>query len=315
MVTICTIAFGLAVMAVALCHGPLAHIAFAAPLMMVVGFNWVIVPTNFNIATQRSVPGWVKGRAIAMYMTVLFGSFALGSPIWGAVASRVGISNALLIAGGLVCLGSLLALPFPLTRARGHDFTPAGRPAPSPDARPAAESGLLEVAIDYSVDRARAGDFVRLMHHEIRRQRLRNGATRWHLKHDKQAEGTDGVVLYRETFVFDGWTDLMRFHARTTKTDAAAEDRAREFVVGGGEPPVAYRSIANPRPQPAEWGTPLTSSRHLPHPAPVVDMNHLVTRMFETVEDTVSRVYRDAEKQRARRIADREYNAQHPSPR
>jgi MFS family permease len=296
MVTICTIAFGLAVMAVGLCQGSLKFLAF--PMMMVVGFNWVIVPTNFNIATQRSVPGWVKGRAIAMYMTVLFGSFAVGSPIWGAFSSRIGISGALLIAGALVCLGSLLAIPFPLTRAKGHDFTPAARPAPSADARPAGD-GSVEVAIDYDVPRAKAGDFLRHMHHEIRRQRLRNGAVRWRLEHEKHRDESGDVVRYHETFALADWSDLMRFHARTTRADAAAEERAASFRASPGDPPaVAYRNIAHLAPADAFSQA---SARHLPHPTvKAIDWEHCFTRLFDSVDEMFVRLGRDAKNQRER---------------
>src|SRR5205085_8008507 len=109
-------------------------------------------------------------------------------------------SNALLIAGALVALGSLLAIPFPLNRARGHDFTPAGRPSPTPDARPGA--GPVEVVIDYAVDRSRAAEFLRLMHHDLRPQRLRNGAARWRLTHEEHPENSADPVRYHETFAF-----------------------------------------------------------------------------------------------------------------
>lgn len=305
MVTLCTIAFGLAVMAVGLCQGPLKFLAF--PMMMVVGFNWVIVPTNFNIATQRSVPGWVKGRAIAMYMTVLFGSFAVGSPIWGSISSnpRIGISGALLISGALVALSSLLAIPFPLTRARGHDFTPAGRPAPAEGARPAG-SGSLEVAIDYAVPRAQAGDFLRHMHHEIRRQRLRNGAAHWRLQHEDDAGGTAAtgdtgeIVHYRETFAFVDWSDLMRFHARTTKADAAAEDAVAAFLAlrAADASHLTYRPIPHLAPPDAFSQS---SARHIPRPAaPSLDWEHAFTRFFDSLDEMFVRLGRDAKTQRDR---------------
>src|SRR5258706_5079459 len=66
-VTVCTIAYGLAMLAVA--ETPSLWLGCAA--MFVAGFNWVIVPTNFNIATQLAVPAWIKGRAMGMYWLVL----------------------------------------------------------------------------------------------------------------------------------------------------------------------------------------------------------------------------------------------------
>jgi MFS family permease len=283
MVTICTVAFGLAVMALSQCKGALANLWFAGALMMVVGFNWVIVPTNFNIATQRSVPGWVKGRAIAMYMTILFGSFAVGSPIWGAIASRLQIHNALLIAGFLVAVGSLLALPFPLTRAKGQDFGPANRPAPT-DAPPADAAVGLEMVLAYSVERARGDEFVRLMQHDVRRQRLRNGATRWQLTPREGDESSNGTIVYEEAFSFTSWSDRLRFHARTTKADAAAEIEVLRLVVGT-QPVASYRPLdVAPPPAPA-----MVSARHIPSPPPLVNWDWLATRFLEELGTMLNR--------------------------
>jgi MFS family permease len=287
MVVICTIAFGLAVMALSLCRGTLATLWLALPLMMVVGFNWVIVPTNFNIATQRSVPGWVKGRAIAMYTTILFGSFAVGSPIWGAVTSRFQINTALLISGALVVLGSLLAIPFPLTRARGHDFGPANHPAPG-DAPPGPAN--LEMVLAYPIERARAEEFATIMRHNVRPQRLRNGATQWKLApRDDAGESSNGTVIYEERFAFTSWSDRLRFHARTTKADAAAEEAALGFVVGP-RPEPTYRAMAVGFPVSplASQQTPMPS-RHMPSPPPMVDWDYLATRFLEELGTIINR--------------------------
>jgi hypothetical protein len=298
MVVICTIAFGLAMMALGLCHyGHLATLWLAGPLMMVVGFNWVIVPTNFNIATQRSVPGWVKGRAIAMYMTVLFGSFAVGSPIWGTVSSKMGISTSLLIAGALVALGSVLAIPFPLTRAKGHDFGPANHPAPeAPE-----HTGGLEMVLHYKVGHEAKEAFARAMHREVRAQRLRNGATRWRLQQHEHGESAassnNGTVTYEEAFVFSSWSDRMRFHARTTKADALAEEDVMKLVA---EPPAGpvYRPYeikrrgfdVLPPSQATASSTPMVSSRRIPHPPPMIDWDHIATRFVEELVNILNRM-------------------------
>jgi len=293
MVVICTIAFGVAMMALGICHyGHVTTLWLAGPLMMIVGFNWVIVPTNFNIATQRSVPGWVKGRAIAMYMTVLFGSFAVGSPIWGAVSSKLGIANSLLISGALVALGSVLAIPFPLTRGRGHDFGPANRPAPG--AAPE-HTGGIEMVLQYEVGHDVKHEFTRHMHHEVRAQRLRNGAARWRLREDEEAEESNGTARYEETFVFSSWSDRMRFHARTTKADALSEEHALKLLASPPGEPI-YRPCETRRgfevggPNHPDSSTPLVSSRRIPHPPPMIDWDHIATRFVEELVNILNRM-------------------------
>jgi MFS family permease len=286
MVAICTALFGVALIGLSQCTGRFANIYLAGALSLVIGFNWVIVPTNFNIATQRSVPGWIKGRAIAMYMTVLFGSFAVGSPIWGSVATRlsdpnvpgVGISRAALIAGTLILAGLVLVKPFPLTRARGQDFGPAGRTlagaAPAEAAR-----GPFVVLHEYRVPAARAKEARQLLYGDVRRMRRRNGAGRWQLR---VAEVGD-QVFYEESFAFWNWADRVRAEARVTKADAAAEAALHRIAADGG-PRVEYRALIPP-PMVAE-------SRHVPHPVRVLDLTRISLRLTEEFDAVWNRVVR-----------------------
>ena len=110
----------------------------ALVVMIFLGVNWVIIPTNFNTATQTSVPLWVKGRAISFYLTVLFGSFAIGAKIWGPITTyfspptgpKTGIHESLLIGGVAMAAFVVLAKWFPLTRSQGLDLSAAFAGAP-----------------------------------------------------------------------------------------------------------------------------------------------------------------------------------------
>ena len=84
-VFVCTVLYGAAMLAVA----RMPNISIGCAAMFVAGFNWVIVPTNFNIATQMAVPAWIKGRAMGMYVLVLWGSMSLGSRIFGQLAGII----------------------------------------------------------------------------------------------------------------------------------------------------------------------------------------------------------------------------------
>ena len=66
------------------------NVPLGCAAMFVAGFNWVIIPTNFNIATQLAVPAWIKGRAMGVYVLVSWGSMSLGSMIFGKLASIFG---------------------------------------------------------------------------------------------------------------------------------------------------------------------------------------------------------------------------------
>jgi hypothetical protein len=227
-------------------------------------------------------------------MTVLFGSFAVGGALWGQVADRVGISNASLIAGILILLGLLLVKRFPLTRARGQDFGPANRPAPT-DAPPAPDVAL-EMVLTYPVERARRDEFTRLMHSDVRRQRLRNGATRWQLTPRETPASSNGTIVYEEAFSFTSWSDRLRFHARTTKADAVAESEALRLVVGTQPPVPIYRPLVHLPPPP-----PPISARHIPSPPPLINWDWLATRFLEELGTMLNRAMGERPEPRERR--------------
>jgi predicted MFS family arabinose efflux permease len=106
-VLICTILYGAAMLGVA----RTTSVSMGCAAMFVAGFNWVIVPTNFNIATQLAVPAWIKGRAMGMYVLVLWGSMSMGSAIFGKLTSLIGGPGAqrtsLFTAGIGVIVGSV----------------------------------------------------------------------------------------------------------------------------------------------------------------------------------------------------------------
>jgi hypothetical protein len=127
-VNVCTLLFALGLLALSLVH----TLWLAAPILTFMGVNWVIIPTNFNTATQKSVPMWVKGRAISFYLTVLFGSFAIGGALWGRVTTHFSIHASLLIGGTAMALLLVLAKWFPLTINEGLDLSPAYPPSTPP---------------------------------------------------------------------------------------------------------------------------------------------------------------------------------------
>ena len=98
-VNVCTGLFAIGLILLSFVH----VLWLAAIILVFLGVNWVIIPTNFNTATQKSVPMWVKGRAISFYLTVLFGSFAIGAALWGAVATRWGILHRACSQAGFRC--------------------------------------------------------------------------------------------------------------------------------------------------------------------------------------------------------------------
>jgi predicted MFS family arabinose efflux permease len=75
-----------------------AQIAVMAALTAVIGFAWFFVMSAMQIGAQMILPDAVRGRGLALLNMVLMSGYALGSPLWGAVAARTSPDTALIIA-------------------------------------------------------------------------------------------------------------------------------------------------------------------------------------------------------------------------
>jgi MFS family permease len=90
----------------------------AVPLMPAAGMAWVCGMSTFNVSVQLASPAWVRGRVLASYQMTHAGSLAIGSAIWGGVATRLGLAPAMAIAALLLAAGAVLALRWPLPGGR-----------------------------------------------------------------------------------------------------------------------------------------------------------------------------------------------------
>ncbi len=203
--------------------------ALTCIIMFVMGANWVVILTNFNVATQRAVPAWVKGRAMSMYLLTLWGSWAAGAALWGTIARFSSAHMALLLSAAGLGLGLLAAIRFRLIPFQLIDFSPAlgGQTFEPIDEAP----GRVHVAVDYQVCADCRGEFLALVA-ELRRQRLRNGARRWYL-----LEGSEAGA-FTERFSFSSAAELALQAKRLTRSDALLEERVRSLHIGQGSPVV-----------------------------------------------------------------------------
>jgi MFS family permease len=246
-VNVCTAFFAAGLMVLSAVH----HMWLAAIIMIFLGINWVIIPTNFNTATQKSVPLWVKGRAISFYLTVLFGSFAIGAKIWGATTTHftrpghAGISTSLLLGGLSMAILLVLAIWFPLTINEGLDLTAATVTGPDlfpgidPNAgpTPAPVAGPVDVAVEYDVDSAKAQHFLDSIN-QLARQRRRHGATGWRLEAIPARSLTGNLLRYRESFRFHSLAEFHRQPARMTQADMQVLAEIRSHLHPGTEKPM-----------------------------------------------------------------------------
>ena len=90
-------------------------------LLVVAGAGWVQALSGFSVAGQLWSPRAVVGRVTAIVSSVTFGGIALGSWLWGHVASSIGIGPAIAASGLMMVLLPLIGLWRPMPR---HEDAP-----------------------------------------------------------------------------------------------------------------------------------------------------------------------------------------------
>ena len=85
------------------------YVTFAVSLVPI-GIAAMTVLTAANAYVQTTVPKYVRGRVMALYMMVLLGGTPIGAPIIGQVAELLGARWSLLGGGGLTVAGTVLIM-------------------------------------------------------------------------------------------------------------------------------------------------------------------------------------------------------------
>jgi MFS family permease len=83
----------------------LSRSAIAAfPVIILVGFSSMLMVNSINIVVQRSVPDELRGRVMALYVTVFAGSTPIGGLVAGAIAQTWGPPAGFLVGAGVTVL-------------------------------------------------------------------------------------------------------------------------------------------------------------------------------------------------------------------
>lgn len=208
--------------------------------LLLAGISWLISLSRFNVTVQAVVPEWIRGRALAVYLLVVFGVLSLGSTLWGALAGWLGLTTTLAVAAGVMIGGMGLGRMVRLPDSDNLNLTPALHwPEPLVAGPLLPEQGPVFVTIEYRIDPERRAEFQAAMR-AVRRIRLRDGALRWTLLRD-----TADPSRYVESFVSRSWLEHLRQHERVTVEDRAIEERAGAFHVGD-RPPVISHYVSEP---------------------------------------------------------------------
>lgn len=195
--------------------------------------------SNLNVATQVSVPAWVRARSLGVYQLVFQGGLAIGSAVWGLVAEQLGNTTALSGAAVGLLLGLVAATRYRLAVGEDQALTPCRWAEPVVMVEPRMEDGPVLITVEYPVDPKQAPQFVQAMH-ELSHSRKRDGAIRWGLFYD-----TANPERYVETFVVESWAEHLRQHERVTVADRAAQERVRAFLANNASTTVTHLIYAH----------------------------------------------------------------------
>ena len=192
------------------------------------GICWVAAIATLNVSAQFALPGWVRGRGMAMFAAVQFAGLAVGSMVWGQAAQGIGLPAVHIIAAIALIASVPLLRRWRLQTAAGLDLAPSMHwPAPvlSEDVEP--DRGPVLVTLEYIVAPTERAAFLTAMA-KLASERRRDGAYDWGIYEDAAQEGT-----FVETFHVDSWLEHMRQHQRVTNADRVLQDAVHSFHAQG----------------------------------------------------------------------------------
>jgi MFS family permease len=176
------------------------------PLLLVAGVAWIATLTTLNSAIQLSLSHWVRARGMSIYLLVFMGSQALGSFVWGVVASHTGVATALMISVALlvVAAASVTVVPLHPDTGRLPRGVSTAWPTPTVVFGPEPDDGPVIVSVTYRVRPDELSEFDTAMA-AVGKARRRTGGYSWGL----YCRGAEANVRV-EQFTVPSWSDYQR---------------------------------------------------------------------------------------------------------
>ena len=223
----------------------LAHQPWLALLAcLLAGVSWIIVLATLNVSAQAALPEWVRGRGLAVYVTVFFGTMSVGSALWGWVAGRSGLPAAHMIAAASALVALVATRRWKLHSGPAADLTPSMHwPEPVLAGPVAGDAGPVLVTVEYTVAEADRSAFLAAMA-PLARERRRDGAYDWQIFRDVARP-----EKMLETFLLDSWLEHLRQHRRVTNADRILQERLNRLT---REAPRVTHYVAAQAEQPPE---------------------------------------------------------------
>ena len=231
-----TIGTGVALLLFGLARHPAAALAASG----IAGVSWIVVIATINVSAQMALPEWVRGRGIAVFVTILFGAMTLGSGLWGQVAAMIGLPGAHFAAAAGVLAAIPLLWRWKLQTGVGVDLMPSMHwPTPVLSHEIDADRGPTLVTVEYRIDSRNREEFLAALE-RFAHERRRDGAYAWGVFEDAAEEGR-----FLETFLVESWLEHLRQHERVTHADRLLQNAVQRFHLEG-TPKVTHFIAAAP---------------------------------------------------------------------
>ena len=188
------------------------------------GVAWVYVLASLSTGTQSTAPPWVRARAVSMYLVATQASLALGSAVWGAVASAAGIRAALAASALLMLVLYALIRRFRVEMGSEADVLPRVHlPELAIAVVPLPDDGPVLIQVEYRIEPHNRRAFLRAIA-AVGPTRRRSGATSWRVFRDLGDE-----ERFVERYVIASWAQYLRQRERMTMADSELQARAAQF--------------------------------------------------------------------------------------
>lgn len=226
-----TVCYAVAMLALAL----LDQLLLLCLVMALSGVAWITVLSSLQVAAQMALPNWVRSRGLAVFMTLFMGSMALGSLIWGQVATTLGLSQALIIAAAGALVAIVLSWRWRISGSDSIDLSPSMHwPTPVIHDAVTPDRGPVLVTIQYQVRDEHTDDFLRVIR-QLGQHRRRNGAFAWSM-----FEHTEQRNHFIESFNAESWLEHLRQHERVTQAERALQEEIRSYLQDGSDAIVTH---------------------------------------------------------------------------
>ncbi|RYE34704.1 MAG: MFS transporter [Hyphomicrobiales bacterium] len=225
----------------------MAALALAPPkpvalaVLLLLGAAWIVALTTLNGAAQAILPNWVRGRALAVYLTVFNGAMTAGSLGWGLVAQEIGVPATLIAGAGCLLVAAVVFHRVKLPRGEADLVASNHWPEPLTAEPVDHDRGPVLILIEYRVARTDRPAFLAALN-RLSAERRRDGAYGWGVTED--AADPEGIV---EWFMVESWAEHLRQHKRVSKADADLQHDTIRFHIGPERPVVRHFLTIDPK--------------------------------------------------------------------